>query len=245
MDGVCTHSLSPFYTDWGLYFFRTNGIRDKCQLGHAMVAGMDFTLGRFVPQEHAAKYMRTSCKLQGWRAYWKPGMKPGSSSSSSSSGLDAGGGGNGHSSVCNASLIPGYLTMCPGAPAHPVRKVCGVTANGANRTERGGGGGAGNGLLKRAHAAAAGGNASSARGMLRRALKGSGAAGSSSLDTSASGVGGGSKPPKSAREALKELVGLRDDALISGAEFEAAKKRVLDAVVTKAVSGLGPAVLTV
>ena len=28
-----------------------------------MVAGMDFTLGRFVPQEHAAKYMRTSCKL--------------------------------------------------------------------------------------------------------------------------------------------------------------------------------------
>ena len=101
-----------------------------------MVAGMDFTLGRFVPQEHAAKYMRTSCKLQGWRAYWKPGMKPGSSSSSSS-GLDAGGGGgNGHSSMCNASLIPGYLTMCPGAPAHPVRKVCGVTADGANRTER-------------------------------------------------------------------------------------------------------------
>ena len=63
------------------------------------------------------------------------------------------------------------------------------------------------------------------------ALKGGGAAGSSSSgDASASGVGGGSKLPKSAREAVKELVGLRDGALLSPAEFEAAKRRVLDAV---------------
>ena len=62
------------------------------------------------------------------------------------------------------------------------------------------------------------------------ALKGGGAAGSSSGDASASGVGGGSKLPKSAREAVKELVGLRDGALLSPAEFEAAKRRVLDAV---------------
>ena len=60
-------------------------IRERCQLAHAMLAGHDFTLGRFVPKGSAT----LTCKYHGWRPYWRPPT-------------------NG---ICNSSAIDGYLTM--------------------------------------------------------------------------------------------------------------------------------------
>ena len=132
------HNSAPHHY-WGLYFFHTHRLRDKCQLGHAGVSGIDFTLGRFVEKGQGMR----SCYYHGWRAYWRPppwhggsgagkgGGKGGSeatgaaASPSASAPVSAGG-------SCNATAIPGYLTMCPGAPAHPVRKIC-VAADGADR----------------------------------------------------------------------------------------------------------------
>ena len=139
------HNSAPHHY-WGLYFFHKHRLREKCQLGHAGVSGVDFTLGRFVP----AGSSLPNCRMQGWRAYWKP---PSAAKGAFGGGSNDGGGG----SICNASLIPGYLTMCPGTPTHPVRRVCGaVVAENASVTklihklqkrggDSGGGGGAAGG----------------------------------------------------------------------------------------------------
>ena len=69
---------------------------------------MDFTLGRF---ERSSSNASRSCHHVGWTPYWQPprGMaRPHPESSTSR---------------CNASAIPGYLTMCPGAP-HAIRQNC-------------------------------------------------------------------------------------------------------------------------
>ena len=115
------HNSAPHHY-WGLFFFHTNRIRERCQLGHAGVSGVDFTLGRFVAKGSTMR----SCRMIGWRAYWKP------PSTASYPGKDAPHAANG--GTCNASAIPGYLTMCPGTPNRPVLKVCGGESQAINAT---------------------------------------------------------------------------------------------------------------
>ena len=67
---VCVCTLASL-TDWGLYFYHFSRLRERCQLGHAGIAGLDFTLGRFVKEAESDTYMRRSCKMS-WRAYWRP-----------------------------------------------------------------------------------------------------------------------------------------------------------------------------
>ena len=94
-------SVAAPHQYWGLYFFRTLALRDQCQVGHVLVHGLDFTLGRFIPAEVDA---RSRCSYEGdeWRPYWRPPT----------------------SSVCKASSIPGYLTSCPAVPPRPLSYVC-------------------------------------------------------------------------------------------------------------------------
>ena len=288
------HNSAPHHY-WGLYFFHKNRLRDKCQLGHAGVSGIDFTLGRFVPPGS----LRPTCRMVGWRAYWRPpGAKPAGGMSKAASMAMAGGGDGGAAAasaggggaaggVCNASLIPGYLTMCPGTPAHPVRRICNMqVVENASLTkpfhklqkrggDSGGGGGGGNANAtsarsRRAGAAGGGGsggggggggNATATRlrrrsgdssGNLTNARhrrvqqqmsKAAGTGGASKLLGGGGGGGGGGgsngggpklSPHKPAREALKELSHLREEKLISEAEWERLRGKILDAIVTRA-----------
>lgn len=211
-----------------------NRLRETCQLGHASMAGLDFTLGRFVPQSSAASYTRSSCRLHGWRAYWRP-----------PSAVGKGGSMHATHSACNASLIPGYLTMCPGTPAHPVRKACGETMQNTSllhheRAERkqqrqqhlervgvrassertGGESGAASDVTSEGN---------TTRGRDRRAVR-------AASDT----VEARSKP-KTARDALKELSRLRDEHLITEDEWAGARQRVLDSIVARALPPAGGA----
>ena len=261
------HNSAPHHY-WGLYFFHTHRLRERCQLGHAGVSGIDFTLGRFVPSGS----VMPSCRLHGWRAYWKPPTAAkahsgsGSTSTSTSpsgdrAAVSPGGAGTGTgTSVCNASLIPGYLTMCPGTPSHPVRKVCEsqpVAPNPEalrNRTgglerrriqklqKRGGdgdsdGGGKGNGGGK-GHSGVKG-NGGKGYGIKGVGAKGNGTNGVSGVNATRrfKGVGTG----KGAREALRELTALKDEHLISEAEWKTLRAKILDALVAKAAPGAGTA----
>ena len=272
----------PPCSDWGLYFFNTNRVRERCQLGHATVSGLDFTLGRFVKPAESAAYMGKGCRLHGWRPYWKPPTAHGASTSH--------GAVNG---VCNATRIPGYMTMCPGVPAHPVKRICGGVATvptdddtamlrGATSSTSGGGGGgassssssskgleraerkvqrtggdgatgggarvATGGGARVANAKRTGGdgaagvgarvaNANLTRGTRRGLLRGGGgAAGAASVDAPPEGLRGTKAKP--AREALKELSQLRDEKLISAGEWESAKARLIDAVVSRGIAAL-------
>lgn len=95
-------NISAPHQYWGLYFFTVHRLRSQCQLSHAMLHGLDFTLGRFVPQGENAT---STCKYgrnERWRPYWQP-----------------------ERGECDASrVIPGYRTMCPGAPARPIEYAC-------------------------------------------------------------------------------------------------------------------------
>ena len=246
---MCVCTLASL-TDWGLYFYHFGRLRERCQLGHAGIAGLDFTLGRFVKEAESDTYMRKSCKMS-WRAYWRP---PTSKASAGPNG------------ACNASLIPGYLTMCPGTPQHPIRKVCGQSGQSAADDEGGGGissspsgGGGSSKVLERAERKLqrAGGDgqskskalakgpvgvtrASSAnltRG-LRRSMLRAGGSGAPAADTPSDSLGAvrGSRA-KPAREALKELTQLKDEHLITAAEYEGARARLIDAVVARGVAG--------
>lgn len=73
---------------WGLFFFETHRLREKCQVGFATVGYLDFTIGRYAPGD---TYLTT--KMEGWHAQWSPPV-----------------------GSCNASLINGYITMCPEPP---------------------------------------------------------------------------------------------------------------------------------
>ena len=73
---------------------------------------------------------------------------------------------------------------------------------------------------------------------MRRAAKAA-ASGAAKFGNGGASKAGGAAPVKSAREALKELTQLRDDALISQAEWESGRKKLIDAVVDKGIAGLG------
>lgn len=73
---------------WGLFFFDTHRLRDKCQVGFATAGYIDFTIGRFSPGD---AYLTR--KMEGWHRQWSPPV-----------------------GSCNASLIDGYVTMCPDLP---------------------------------------------------------------------------------------------------------------------------------
>ena len=261
------HNSAPHHY-WGLYFFHTNKIRERCQLGHANVAGVDFTLGRFVPPAESNTYMNRYCRLAGWRAYWRP---PGASAiKRNASGTSQG--------TCNASAIPGYLTMCPGTPSHPLRRTCGApTENGtlakqhggarngratnrsrvtgggrraASGSGHGGGGGGGGGhgggganivdWLKN-KAAAHGLAAPLSNGAARPKAKAARAAAADHLHEQPTSPEGRTPRPKSAREALKELSALKEESLISEAEWEKAKRKVLEGIVARGVAGAAAA----
>ena len=230
--------------DWGLYFYHFNRVRERCQLGHAGISGLDFTLGRFVKEAESDGYMRRGCKMN-WRAYWKPPMSK------------AVAGANG---VCNASTIPGYLTMCPGTPLHPIKKMCGVGTKGASgqsgaddeggisgskdleraerKLQRSGGDGQSKpkAIAKTSSGAKGAASANLTRGLRRGMLR---AAGGGAADTPSDSLGGvrGSRA-KSARESLKELNQLKDEHLITVVEYEGARARLIDAVVARGVAGL-------
>ena len=94
-------NISAPHQYWGLYFFHFHRLRDQCQLGHAMLHGLDFTLGRFVPKGENATSTCRYGSSEPWRPYWRPERR-----------------------VCDASRILGYQTLCPGAPERPVEYVC-------------------------------------------------------------------------------------------------------------------------
>ena len=166
---------------WGLYFFRTLRLRQQCALGHAGLAMEDFTLARF------AKERTTGCRLgEGWAGVWEPPV----------------------GAACNASEVRGYNSMCPGAPAAPVRRECGAaaaagTADGPRTSPA---------LLRRGGDAAA-----------RRAKLGGGGGGG--------GGGNASRHRPSTRERLAELAGLRDAKLVSAEEYATARMSILDDLV--------------
>ena len=89
------HNSAPHHY-WGLYFFKTWGLRRKCQLGHVMQRSVHFDLGRHAPKTFTRD---TECAFEGWTAQWSP--PPGR---------------------CDAAAIPGYHAMCPTVAAAPVRR---------------------------------------------------------------------------------------------------------------------------
>jgi hypothetical protein len=240
------HNAAPHHY-WGLFFYHTHRLREKCQLGHAGINGIDFTLGRFVPPGTS----RQSCRVHGWRPYWKPPPAHGGPASEARG-------------VCNASSIPGYLTMCPEVPTRPLYRTCSATASAQNRTslsaERAlhkiarvggdklaqgskGGGKGGGGVGGAAKASARSSPPGTMKVMGAIIDTGEGGAHSGAAMRPRSAAGGESantKAPKSAREALKELIALRDEKLISDAEFERLRMGVLDALVARARGGAPP-----
>jgi hypothetical protein len=82
--------------------------------------GLDFTLGRF--NKDIPNAPGQTCRYHGWRPYWRP---PVTHAERVASGQAS----------CNASLIPGYLTMCPGTPSHAMHRVCATSARGDNATK--------------------------------------------------------------------------------------------------------------
>uniref|UniRef100_A0A7S3RS63 Uncharacterized protein n=2 Tax=Emiliania huxleyi TaxID=2903 RepID=A0A7S3RS63_EMIHU len=82
------HNSAPHHY-WGLYFFTTMRLRQRCQLGFAAHTFRDFNLGRFV------KPGRGQCALPARLAIWRP------------------------PTGCNASAVSGYDVMCPIATTHP------------------------------------------------------------------------------------------------------------------------------
>ena len=179
------HNSAPHHY-WGLFFFHTNKLRERCQLGHAGVNGFDFTLGRFDRGEPSSQV----CRFQGWRSYWRPPQLHGVPSKSEGA------------AQCNASAIPGYLTMCPGTPSHLLRRTCDdVVENGTKAAHR-----------HRDRASNGLSHIHNAPNTIER-----------------------SKVPKPARDRLLELVGLRDEKLISPAEYESLRNKVLDTLVVHPV----------
>ena len=95
-------NVSAPHQYWGLFFFFVNRLRSHCQVGHVMLHGLDFTLGRFVP---AGVDARSTCKYgsnETWRPLWEPPPHQ-----------------------CRHDKIPGYVTMCPGVPDRPIEYSCG------------------------------------------------------------------------------------------------------------------------
>lgn len=91
------HNSAPHHY-WGLHFFHFNHVRERCQLGHAMLTHVDFTLGRFAPNGLSTP----TCRLNGWKHVWRPPPPQ----------------------ACNASAIAGYLMMCPATTRTPILKSC-------------------------------------------------------------------------------------------------------------------------
>ncbi|KAL1524767.1 hypothetical protein AB1Y20_019650 [Prymnesium parvum] len=204
------HNSAPHHY-WGLFFFHFHRLRERCQLGHAMLTHTDFTLGRFVPQGSST----LSCSLDGWRALWRPPAD------------------------CNASALDGYLVMCPGAPRAPLRRRCSVqpppaaalpSAAAALPSAAVQPSAAAHGHRKAAQARSGGGGAEAAaaeaagRKGVGHARGGGGSKGHAS---GAQGERGGSLPakPKGGRERLLELQGLRDAGLISEEEYATLRQK--------------------
>ena len=93
-------AVSAPHQYWGLYFFRTLGLRARCEVGHVLMHALDFTLGRFLPPGVNA---RSTCR---WSDEWWPHWHPPAGTAACASG------------------IPGYHTSCPEPPPRPVLYEC-------------------------------------------------------------------------------------------------------------------------
>ena len=95
-------NISAPHNYWGLHFFLRKQLRAKCQVGHVMLHGLDFTLGRFLPDGVNAT---STCRFgdrEPWRPRWQPPRE-----------------------AASCEQIAGYTTMCPGVPAQrPLNYVC-------------------------------------------------------------------------------------------------------------------------
>ena len=97
-------SVSAPHQYWGWHFFTQLGLRDSCQVGHALMHAMDFTLGRYLPARVDA---RSRCRYgEQWRPLWQPPPA------------------HGRLKVCDAAALPGYVTACPGTSPRPISYRC-------------------------------------------------------------------------------------------------------------------------
>jgi hypothetical protein len=194
------HNSAPHHY-WGLFFFHTHQLREKCQVGHATVSNLDFTLGRFVKN---VKPTSSVCRFQGWRPYWRP-------PSSHAIGSKTAG-------TCNASAIPGYLTMCPGTPSHALHRVCGDGPTAENSTKHW------HKHRERSITSAGSVLVNGSFGMRSRDRR------RGSRVDHPSGPSASNRT-KTVRERLLELNSLKNDNLISATEYEALRARVLELLV--------------
>ena len=93
-------NLSAPHHYWGLYFFHKHRLRERCELGFSQMHGIDFTLGRFLPEGVDGRSTCGFAQNEPWRPLWQPSRE------------------------CDAAAIDGYVTMCPEVPTRAVHFLC-------------------------------------------------------------------------------------------------------------------------